>query len=137
MTTWIRPNMPDYDEDDPRTWPEGPAKDEAVSLKGLIDWYNFREYEDLAECPLKAEALALMKEREEIDAWIEAQDIETVMNDVEHNERGNQIEKRLDEIDRLLRRQMPKNAERRLEALIEAEAEEAAREFELYEERVA
>ncbi|MBQ9526723.1 MAG: hypothetical protein IJR68_03855 [Fretibacterium sp.] len=124
----------EYDGDDPATWPEGPARDEALNLKSWIAWDEFGEYEDLPNnIPEKAEALALMKEREEIEAWFAAQDIETVKNDVEHNERDNQIEKRLDEIDRSLKRQMPKKAERRLEKLIEAEAKEAEREFELYD----
>lgn len=134
----VRPYLEGYDEDDPRTWPEGSARDEALELKAWLDWDMLEEYKYLPDSvPEKAEALALMKEFNELDAWFEAADIETVKNDVEHNDRQNQIEKRLDEIDRILKKKMPKGAERRLEKLIEAEAKEAEREFELYEEQAA
>ncbi|MBQ9565338.1 MAG: hypothetical protein IJU98_07095, partial [Synergistaceae bacterium] len=124
-----------YDPDDPATWPEGPARDEALELKAWLDWDMLEEYKYLPDSvPEKAEALALMKEFNELDAWFEAADIETVKNDVEHNDHQNQIEKRLDEIDRILKKKMPKGAERRLEKLIEAEAQEAEREFQLYDE---
>lgn len=139
---WIRPNLENYDEDAPQTWPKGAARDEALNLKAWIDWDNYREYEDLPDIPEKAEALELMKERNELDAWFDAQDGEALREAIrneepdflEHDKRANEIEERLDALDRLLERKMPKNAERRLEKLIAVETKEAEREFQLFEE---
>ena len=140
MAEWLRPNMPDYDEDDPTTWPEGPAKDEAVNLKAWIEWEACEEYEELPDyVPEKAEALALMKELDEVSDWIGKQPLEVLRENkdpefLKHDKRANEIEERLEEIDRSPKSRMPKNAERRLEALLEAESKEAEREFDLYAE---
>lgn len=133
----VRPYLEGYDEDDPRTWPEGPARDEALELKAWIAWNTWgerEEYEALPDFPEKAEWGGLVDEMAKFEAWLDAADIQTVRDDVEHNEWGCRIEARLKEIDRLLKRRMPKRAEQKLAALLETEAREAEREFELYEQ---
>lgn len=129
----VRPYLEGYDEDDPRTWPEGPARDEALELKAWVE-FDENDPDTWPEGTEKDEAVKLLKEYWELDAWFDAQDIETVKNDVEHNDRQNEVEARLDELTRMMKRRMPKRAEQKLAAILEAEAREAEREFELYEE---
>ena len=61
----------DYDPGDPKTWPEGPGRDEALMLEA---WQNFEpdgEIETWPESPEKTEALALREEYGEIETWVE------------------------------------------------------------------
>lgn len=137
----------EYDYSDPKTWPAGPSRDEALMLRA---WQNFEpdgEIETWPESPEKTEALALREEYGEIEAWIENLSREEfdrrLRSDdpefVRKNERGEEIENRLSVLARRLRKKKPKGAERRLLQLIEAEEEAAAREAEdaqeYYQER--
>ena len=130
----------EYDYSDPKTWPAGPARDEALALQA---WQNFEpdgEIETWPESPEKTEALALREEYGEIEAWIESmlrEEFERRLRSddpefVRKNERGEEIENRLSVLARRLRKKKPKGAERRLLQLIEAEEEAAAREAETY-----
>ena len=130
----------EYDYSDPKTWPAGPSRNEALMLKA---WQNFEpdgEIETWPESPEKAEALALREEYGEIEAWIEnlsREEFERRLRSddpefVRKNERGEEIENRLSVLARRLRKKKPKGAERRLLQLIEAEEEAAIREAETY-----
>ena len=130
----------DYDYSDPKTWPEGPGRDEALMLEA---WQNFEpdgEIETWPESPEKTEALALREEYGEIETWVENLSREEfdrmLWSDdpefVRKNERGEEIENRLRVLARRLRKKKPKGAEGRLLQLIEAEEEAAAREAETY-----
>ena len=130
----------EYDYSDPKTWPAGPSRNEALMLKA---WQNFEpdgEIETWPESPEKAEALALREEYGEIEAWIEnmpREEFERRLRSddsefVRENERGEEIENILSVLARRLRKKKPKGAERRLLQLIEAEEEAAAREAETY-----
>ena len=118
----------DYDPGDPKTWPAGPARDEALALEAWQDFEPDGEIEDWPESPEKAEALELQKEYSDIEAWFDEHSLDEVLADEEHNARGVAIEERLHELGRELKKQKPKGAERRLSQLIEAEEEAAARE---------
>ena len=85
----------DYDPGDPKTWPEGPARDEALELEAWQNLENYDEPETWPESPEKTEALALQKEYGEIEAWVESHTVEEVLANDELNERGVAIEKRL------------------------------------------
>ncbi len=122
----------DYDPGDPKTWPEGPARDEALVLEAWQNLENDDEPETWPESPEKTEALALQKEYGEIEAWVESHTVEEVLANDELNERGVAIEKRLRDLRKELRKKKPKGTERRLLQLIEAEEESAAREAETY-----
>ncbi len=135
----------DYDYSDPKTWPEGPGRDEALMLEA---WQNFEpdgEIETWPESPEKTEALALREEYGEIETWVENLSREEfdrmLWSDdpefVRKNERGEEIENRLRVLARRLRKKKPKGAEGRLLQLIEAEEESAAREAETYYQRQA
>lgn len=132
--TWTRPNLEDYDETDPATWANSPAKSEALTLQAWIEWATWGDYKALPECPEKEAALRLQQEQASFEAWLNSVDVETVKSDDVHNEWGLNIERQLDALDRALRRKMPKRAEQRLNALIEAEAQAAREEFALYDE---
>ena len=130
----------DYDYSDPKTWPEGPGRDEALMLE---TWQNFEpdgEIETWPESPEKTEALALREEYGEIETWIEnlpREEFDRMLwsddpEFVRKNERGEEIENRLRVLARRLRKKKPKGAEGRLLQLIEAEEEAAAREAETY-----
>ncbi|WP_347713368.1 LPD23 domain-containing protein [uncultured Fretibacterium sp.] len=130
----------DYDYSDPKTWPEGPGRDEALMLE---TWQNFEpdgEIETWPESPEKTEALALWEEYGEIETWVENLSREEfdrmLWSDdpefVRKNERGEEIENRLRVLARRLRKKKPKGAEGRLLQLIEAEEEAAVREAEEY-----
>ena len=125
----------DYDPGDPKTWPEGPARDEALMLEAWQNFENDDEIETWPESPEKTEALALRKEYGEIEAWVESHTVEEVLANDELNDRGVAIEKRLRDLRKELRKKKPKGAERRLLQLIEAEEEAAAREAETYYQR--
>ena len=112
----------EYDYSDPKTWPAGPARDEALALQA---WQNFEpdgEIETWPESPEKTEALALQKEYREIDAWIENLPREEfdrrLRNDdpefVRKNERGVELEKELHALKRDLRKNKPKGTAKRL-----------------------
>ena len=130
----------DYDPGDPKTWPAGPARDEALALEAWQKLEDDDEIETWPESPEKTEALALQKEYREIDAWIENLPREEfdrrLRNDdpefVRKNERGVELEKELHALRRDLRKKKPKGAAKRLLQLIEAEEEAAAREAETY-----
>ncbi|MFC2593847.1 MAG: hypothetical protein ACFNW0_02140, partial [Fretibacterium sp.] len=122
----------EYDPGDPKTWPEGSARDEALALEAWQNLENDDEVETWPESPEKTEALALRKEYGEIEAWVESHTVEEVLANDELNERGVAIEERLRDLRRTLRKKKPKGAERRLLQLIEAEEEAAAREAETY-----
>ena len=133
----------DYDPGDPKTWPEGPGRDEALMLEA---WQNFEpdgEIETWPESPEKARALELQNESRQIDAWIEnlsREEFDRRLRDddpefVWKNERGVELEKELRSLRRDLRKKKPKGAEGRLLQLIEAEEEPAAREAETYYQR--
>ena len=77
----------------------------------IIDWPDSLE---------KTEALALQKEYREIEAWIDGHSVEEVLANNELNERGVDIEERLRELGRDLRKQKPKGIEKRLSQLIDA-----------------
>ena len=137
----------EYDYSDPKTWPAGPSRNEALMLKA---WQNFEpdgEIETWPESPEKTEALALREEYGEIEAWIEnmpREEFERRLRSddpefVRKNERGEEIENRLRVLARRLGKKKPKGAERRLLQLIKAEEEAAIREAEdaqeYYQER--
>ena len=122
----------EYDPGDPKTWPAGPARDEALVLEAWQNLENDDEPETWPESPEKTEALALQKEYGEIEAWVESHTVEEVLANDELNERGVAIEKRLRDLRKELRKKKPKGTERRLLQLIEAEEEAAAREAETY-----
>ena len=126
----------EYEFVDPKTWPEGPARDEALALEA---WQNLETNEGIEtwpESPEKTEALALRKEYGEIEAWIEnlsREEFEQRLrsNDpefVQKNDRGVDIEERLNALRRALRKKKPKNIEKRLSQLIEAEIDAAQEE---------
>ena len=130
----------EYDYSDPKTWPAGPSRNEALMLKA---WQNFEpdgEIETWPESPEKTEALALREEYGEIETWIEnlpREEFDRMLwsdepEFVRKNERGEEIENRLRVLARRLRKKKPKGAEGRLLQLIEAEEEAAAREAETY-----
>ena len=137
----------DYDPGDPKTWPEGPGRDEALALEAWQNLENDDEIETWPESPEKARALELQNESRQIDAWIENLSREEfdqrLRGDdpefVQKNERGVELEKELRSLRRDLRKKKPKGVERRLLQLIEAEEEAAAREAEdaqeYYQER--
>lgn len=125
----------DYDPGDPKTWPEGPVRDEALALEAWQNFENDDEIETWPESPEKAEALALRKEYGEIEAWVESHTVEEALANDELNDRGVAIEERLRALRKELRKKKPKGAERRLLQLIEAEEESAAREAETYYQR--
>ena len=128
----------DYDPGDPKTWPEGPGRDEALALEAWQNLENDDEIETWPESPEKARALELQNESRQIDAWIEnlsREEFDRRLRDddpefVWKNERGVELEKELRSLRRDLRKKKPKGAERRLLQLIEAEEEAAAREAE-------
>ena len=122
----------DYDPGDPKTWPAGAARDEALALEAWQNLENDDEPETWPESPEKTEALTLQKEYGEIEAWVESHSVEEVLANDELNERGVAIEKRLRDLRKELRKKKPKGAERRLLQLIEAEEEATAREAETY-----
>ena len=137
----------DYDPGDPKTWPEGPGRDEALALEAWQNLENDDEIETWPESPEKARALELQNESRQIDAWIEnlsREEFDRRLRDddpefVWKNERGVELEKELRSLRRDLRKKKPKGAERRLLQLIEAEEAAAAREAEdaqeYYQER--
>lgn len=129
-----------YDPGDPKTWPEGPGRDEALALEAWQNLENDDEIETWPESPEKARALELQNESRQIDAWIEnlsREEFDRRLRDddpefVWKNERGVELEKELRSLRRDLRKKKPKGAEGRLLQLIEAEEEAAAREAETY-----
>ena len=137
----------DYDPGDPKTWPAGQARDEALALEAWQNLENDDEVETWPESPEKARALELQNESRQIDAWIEnlsREEFDRRLRDddpefVWKNERGVELEKELRSLRRDLRKKKPKGAERRLLQLIEAEEAAAAREAEdaqeYYQER--
>ena len=125
----------DYDSGDPKTWPAGPARDEALALEAWQRLEDDDEVETWPGSPEKAEALALQKEYREIEAWVEGHSVEEVLANDELNERGVHIEERLRDLRRDLRKKKPKGTAKRLSQLIEAEEEAAAREAETYYQR--
>ena len=61
----------EYDPGDPKTWPAGQARDEALALEAWQNLENDDEVETWPESPEKTRALGLQKESRQIDAWIE------------------------------------------------------------------
>lgn len=126
----------EYDSGDPKTWPAGPARDEALALQAWQSLEDDDEVETWPESPEKDRALELQNEIRQIDEWIENLSREEfdrrLRNDdpefVWKNEHGVELEKELHALRRDLRKKKPKGAERRLSQLIEAEEEAAARE---------
>ncbi len=128
----------EYDPGDPKTWQEGPARDEALALQA---WQNLETNEGIEtwpESPEKTEALALEKEYDKIATWIENLSPEEFTRRLQSddpeftqkNERGVDIEERLNALRKGLLKRSPKEIEKRLLQLIEAEEEAAAREAE-------
>ena len=106
----------EYDPGDPKTWPAGPARDEALALQA---WQNLETNEGIEtwpESPEKTEALALEKEYDKIAAWIENLSSEEftrrLQNDdpefTQKNERGVDIEERLQALREWLLKRAPK-----------------------------
>ena len=106
----------EYDPGDPKTWPEGAARDEALALEA---WQNLETNEGIEtwpESPEKTEALALEKEYDKIAAWIENLSSEEftrrLQNDdpefTQKNERGVDIEERLQALREWLLKRAPK-----------------------------
>ena len=128
----------EYDPGDPKTWPTGAARDEALTLEAWQHLEDDDEVETWPESPEKAKALELRDEARQIDAWIENLSREEfdrrLRNDdpefIWKNERGVELEKELHALKRDLRKKKPKGTAKRLSQLIEAEEEAAAREAE-------
>ena len=126
----------EYDPGDPKTWPEGPARGEALALEAWRHLEDDDEVETWPESPEKTEALALEKEYDKIAAWIENLSSEEftrrLQNDdpefTQKNERGVEIEERFHALRRSLSKKKPKNIEKRLSQLIEAEIDAAQEE---------
>lgn len=126
----------DYDPGDPKTWPEGPARDEALALEAWQNLENDDEIETWPESPEKARALELQNESRQIDAWIEnlsREEFDRRLRDdnpefVWKNERGVELEKELRSLRKGLLKRAPKNIEKRLSRLIGAEIDAAQEE---------
>ena len=126
----------EYDPGDPKTWPEGPERDEALALEAWQNLENDDEVETWPESPEKTEALALEKEYDKIAAWIENLSSEEftrrLQNDdpefTQKNERGVELEKELRALRKGLLKRAPKNIEKRLSQLIGAEIDAAQEE---------
>ncbi|MDO4786026.1 MAG: hypothetical protein Q4A13_03710, partial [Fretibacterium sp.] len=128
---------PDYDSSDPKTWPPSAERDEAIQLDAWTSFEPDGFIEDWPESTEKTEALALQKESDEIEAWIDSFPNEEILrriynDDPELNEkysRVDEIDRHIKKLSRVLEKKKPKGAQRRLTQLIDAEEAAAAREL--------
>ena len=128
---------PDYDPSDPKTWPPSAERDEAIQLDAWTSFEPDGFIEDWPESTEKTEALALQKESDEIEAWIDSFPKEEILRRIYNDDpeldrkysRVDEIDRHIKKLSRVLEKKKPKGAQRRLTQLIDAEEAAAAREL--------